>query len=373
LRAGSPFVASLPFGQHVNYDGSKTSVTISEETRLVVSSACFDSRKGDDAGMFKLLFRLDGGDDEEDGDDEEGGDGWVCLCSFGSGEQPTCLSGLGIEATGPRTIELKVEAETRNGNCNAEGFINVFGSVLESSATGGTARIAAPTAVVNRNSDVEASKRKSETPVDALEVEEELKSQESPEKQKKKKQKVEKSDEVNDSVQDKASGDGDAKKLTKKERQKMAKRKAEELEEALAVQRGEDPSEKNKSPKKVMPNRIRSLTRERRIKGGIILQDIVIGNGLASKSGKRVSINFIGSLVDGGKVFDKNQGKAGLVFRPGTGEVIRGLERGIDGMRVGGERTVTVPPNLGYGAKGSGNEIPPNAALRFEVKLLSVG
>jgi len=73
-------------------------------------------------------------------------------------------------------------------------------------------------------------------------------------------------------------------------------------------------------------------------------------------------------------VFDKNHSKQHpLVFRQGTGEVIRGLERGLEGMKVGGERVINIPSKLGYGTKGAGDDIPPDSDLTFEVKLLKVG
>jgi peptidylprolyl isomerase/FKBP-type peptidyl-prolyl cis-trans isomerase FkpA len=62
-----------------------------------------------------------------------------------------------------------------------------------------------------------------------------------------------------------------------------------------------------------------------------------------------------------------------LQFRLGTRQVVRGLEKGLEGMRVGGEREITIPPELGYGKNGSGNVIPPNATLVFSVQLLGVG
>lgn len=112
---------------------------------------------------------------------------------------------------------------------------------------------------------------------------------------------------------------------------------------------------------------------ERRLAGGILVKDIIIGDGSQVKLGRRASILYTGSFPDG-KVFDKNQNRRSpLQFRVGTGEVIRGLERGLEGMRVNGERTIVIPPHLGYGKKGSGKVIPKNSTLVFHVNLISVG
>jgi FKBP-type peptidyl-prolyl cis-trans isomerase len=168
------------------------------------------------------------------------------------------------------------------------------------------------------------------------------------------------------------------KKLSKKERKLLAKQKVKELEDILAKERNQSFSGSNKvtptsTSKKESPKQL-SITRERRLDGGIYVRDIILGTGEEVRAGKKVSVTYVGSFPDTGKVFDKNQNKKNpLVFRLGTGEVIKGLERGIEGMRVGGERTITIPPEMGYGKKGMGNAIPGNATLNFEVQLVAVG
>ena len=124
--------------------------------------------------------------------------------------------------------------------------------------------------------------------------------------------------------------------------------------------------------KKIVPPK--SLTSERRLDGGILVRDIVVGAGAAVKPGRSVSINYEGSLLSDGKVFDKNKSKANpFTFRPGTGEVIKGLDKGIVGMKVEGERVITIPPAMGYGRKGSHPSIPSDATLVFTVNVLKVG
>lgn len=102
------------------------------------------------------------------------------------------------------------------------------------------------------------------------------------------------------------------------------------------------------------------------------IDDLVVGKGAASKSGDRVTVHYTGWLTDGTK-FDssKDRGQP-FPFTLGAGEVIPGWDQGVAGMKVGGKRKLTIPPDLGYGASGTG-PIPPNATLIFEVELLKIG
>ncbi len=166
-------------------------------------------------------------------------------------------------------------------------------------------------------------------------------------------------------------------KLTKKQRKKLAKKKRKELEEAVAKTQGHNTSNgkptnassttTNNQPRKV------SLTKQRALSCGVLIQDIVHGTGATVRAGRKLSINYVGKFADIDKEFDKNTSSSHpFVFRVGTGEVIKGLDTGMEGMKVGGERIITIPPKLGYGNKGSG-KIPGNSTLCFEVKLLAVG
>lgn len=103
------------------------------------------------------------------------------------------------------------------------------------------------------------------------------------------------------------------------------------------------------------------------------IEDIQAGNGAEATNGHKVSVHYTGWLTNGQK-FDSSldRGKP-LEFELGAGRVIRGWEQGLVGMRVGGKRKLTIPPELGYGARGAGNVIPPNATLVFEVELVGVG
>ena len=96
-----------------------------------------------------------------------------------------------------------------------------------------------------------------------------------------------------------------------------------------------------------------------------------VGTGPVAKTGDDLSMNYKGTLTNG-EVFDQSYGKAPFDFALGAGKVIKGWDEGIIGMKVGGKRKLIIPPDLGYGAQGAGEKIPPNATLIFEVELLSV-
>lgn len=110
---------------------------------------------------------------------------------------------------------------------------------------------------------------------------------------------------------------------------------------------------------------------------GLIYDDKVVGTGAEAKTGQDVSVHYTGWLFYGGergKKFDssKDRGEP-FEFPLGAGRVIKGWDEGVAGMKVGGTRVLTIPPALGYGARGAGGVIPPNATLIFEVELLGVG
>ncbi|MEY3665675.1 MAG: hypothetical protein RLZZ153_1857 [Pseudomonadota bacterium] len=109
---------------------------------------------------------------------------------------------------------------------------------------------------------------------------------------------------------------------------------------------------------------------------GLQFEDIVTGSGAEAVRGNRASVHYTGWLYENGETgrrFDssKDRGEP-FSFPLGAGHVIAGWDEGVAGMREGGTRRLIIPPELGYGARGAGGVIPPNATLLFEVELLSV-
>ena len=105
----------------------------------------------------------------------------------------------------------------------------------------------------------------------------------------------------------------------------------------------------------------------------LLIEDITTGHGEEAKPGQYVSVHYVGVAFSSGKEFDAsyNRGEA-FDFPLGGGQVIAGWDRGVAGMRVGGRRKLTIPPELGYGARGAGGVIKPNETLIFVVDLLGV-
>ncbi len=105
---------------------------------------------------------------------------------------------------------------------------------------------------------------------------------------------------------------------------------------------------------------------------GLKYEDLNEGTGQAAKSGDTVDVHYTGWLTNGTK-FDSSvdRGKP-FSFQLGAGRVIKGWDEGVAGMKVGGKRKLTIPPNLGYGSRGAGGVIPPNAELVFDVELLKI-
>ena len=109
---------------------------------------------------------------------------------------------------------------------------------------------------------------------------------------------------------------------------------------------------------------------------GLQYEDTVIGEGAEATKGQNVSVHYTGWLYNNGEQgakFDSSRDRNdAFAFSLGAGMVIKGWDEGVAGMKVGGQRTLIIPPEMGYGARGAGGVIPPNATLKFDVELLGV-
>src|SRR5688572_1238846 len=106
---------------------------------------------------------------------------------------------------------------------------------------------------------------------------------------------------------------------------------------------------------------------------GLTIEELALGSGAAAAAGQNVTVHYTGWLTNGTKFDSSKDRNDPFVFPLGAGRVIKGWDEGVQGMKVGGKRKLTIPPALGYGPRGAGGVIPPDATLVFEVELLAVG
>ena len=104
----------------------------------------------------------------------------------------------------------------------------------------------------------------------------------------------------------------------------------------------------------------------------LIIEELTVGDGATAAAGQSVSVHYTGWLTDGTKFDSSVDRNDPFEFNLGRGQVIAGWDQGVACMQIGGKRKLTIPPELGYGSRGAGGVIPPNATLVFEVELLGV-
>lgn len=105
---------------------------------------------------------------------------------------------------------------------------------------------------------------------------------------------------------------------------------------------------------------------------GLMIEELAMGEGAVAKNGDQVTVHYTGWLTNGSKFDSSHDRRDPFSFSLGRGNVIAGWDEGVAGMKIGGKRKLTIPPDLGYGPYGAGGVIPPNATLVFEVELLAV-
>ena len=105
---------------------------------------------------------------------------------------------------------------------------------------------------------------------------------------------------------------------------------------------------------------------------GLQYADLVAGTGREAHAGETAIVHYSGTLTDGTQFDSSKKRNEPFLFRLGAGHVIKGWDEGVEGMKIGGIRKLVIPPQLGYGSRGAGSAIPPNATLHFEVELLDL-
>ncbi|XP_061366159.1 peptidyl-prolyl cis-trans isomerase FKBP53 [Gastrolobium bilobum] len=164
--------------------------------------------------------------------------------------------------------------------------------------------------------------------------------------------------------------------LAEKKNKKKKKKKTNESVEVATVNEIDPTVEnqnlstserKGKKQTEAKPSQVRTFP------NGLVIEELFMGkpDGKRATLGKKVSVKYIGKLQKDGKIFDSNVGRAPFKFRLGVGQVIKGWEVGVNGMRIGDKRRITVPPSMGYADKRVGS-IPPNSWLVFDVELVGV-
>jgi len=134
------------------------------------------------------------------------------------------------------------------------------------------------------------------------------------------------------------------------------------------VQQPDKKKKKEQQPQKTDPQKSKQKT----LAGGVVVEDLRSGKGPEARPNKKVTVFYEGRLKSNNRVFDSTKSGDGFQFGLGRGEDIKGWDIGLNGMRVGGKRRITIPPTAAYGSKGAPPQIPPNSTLVFDVELRGV-
>ncbi|KAL9412116.1 hypothetical protein AB3S75_045688 [Citrus x aurantiifolia] len=185
-----------------------------------------------------------------------------------------------------------------------------------------------------------------------------------------------KSKNVNQMDLDNKADDAPGDNLSEKKKRKRKKKKAQENEGNTRTDQTISAVKEKKEPASAT-EQVQSEAKSSQVRtfpNGLVIKEVAMGkpDGKRASPGKQVSVRYIGKLKKNGKIFDSNVGRAPFKFRLGVGEVIKGWDVGVNGMRVGDKRRLTIPPSMGYGAEGAGGKIPPNSWLVFDVELIDV-
>ncbi|KAL9225238.1 hypothetical protein vseg_001187 [Gypsophila vaccaria] len=194
------------------------------------------------------------------------------------------------------------------------------------------------------------------------------------------KRKVDAMDQDQEPKSDTIAGDAsEGKKKKNKKKKKNAKTDKDETVANGEQSAGEVANVKKEEQKLSEPVKETTESKDKPAKArtysnGLVVEEMEMGkpNGKRASAGKKVSVRYIGKLKKTGKMFDSTTGKSSFKFRLGVGQVIKGWDVGVEGMRVGDKRRLTIPPSMGYGSTGCRPDIPPNAWLVFDVELVDV-
>ena len=122
-----------------------------------------------------------------------------------------------------------------------------------------------------------------------------------------------------------------------------------------------------------MAVRVQNLIfRGNKVMSGLEIEDQIVGDGEEAVAGQTVEVHYTGWLTDGTKFDSSHDRDQTFSFKLGGGQVIAGWDQGVAGMKIGGARKLTIPPEMGYGERGAGGVIPPNAILVFKVELIGL-